>query len=155
MTSRRLLLALALVALVALPAMALPNFTGTWKMNSSKSDFGPMPPPSSAVSEVKHDEPNLSVHMKQSSDMGEFDTTSTYTTDGKECSNKFMDSTMKSTVKWDGNVLVIDSKGDFGGNEFTLKARWTLAEDGKTITINQHMVSPMGELDMKMVMEKQ
>ena len=38
----RRLFALAFVA-VALIAADKPNFTVTWKLNSAKSDFGPMP----------------------------------------------------------------------------------------------------------------
>jgi hypothetical protein len=62
---------------------------------------------------------------------------------------------MKSTGKWDGDALVITTKANYGGNDITLADKWTLSEDGKVLTINRHITSPMGELDQKIVLEKQ
>jgi hypothetical protein len=42
-------------------------------------------------------------------------TTSTYTTDGKECVNHMGENELKSTLKWDGDDLTVESKGSFGG----------------------------------------
>ena len=44
---RRLYLTFTLILLVGLAcaAQAKPNFTGDWKLNADKSDFGPLPPP--------------------------------------------------------------------------------------------------------------
>ena len=61
-----------------------------------------------------------------------------------------MDSEMKSTAKWDGDVLVIDSKMDMQGNAITITNRWTLSGDGKGLTVAMHFASPMGEGDIKM-----
>lgn len=152
---RRALTGLGLLLLLALPALAAPNFTGDWKMNASKSDFGPMPAPTSMSSKVTQEGDKLKVVAKQSSDQGDFEAELNYTTDGKECSNEIMGSTMKSVAKFDGNTLVIDSKGNFGGNDVTIGDKWTLSEDGKTLTMNRSFSSSMGDATMKIVMEKQ
>lgn len=146
---------LSLVFLLALPALAATNFSGSWKLNTSKSDFGPMPPPDSATMKVDHQDPKLTVVNKQSRDGNEFESTSNYTTDGKECTNEFRGNPRKSVLKWEGDVLVIESKGKFGDNEFTSTEKWALSADGKTLTISRHMASSMGEMDTKSVMEKQ
>ena len=141
--------------MTALTAAAKPNFTGDWKLNTSKSDFGQMPPPSSMSQKVVHDEPTLQVHTKQSSDMGDFEADAKYTTDGKECTNTFRDNPSVTVVNWDGDALGFDMKGKFGENEFTMKSKWTLSEDGKVLTMERHFSSSFGEGDQKLVLEKQ
>jgi len=146
----------AILALAALPALAKPDFTGDWKLNTSKSTFGDFPGPDSMTIKIAHAEPKLSTVSKQSGQMGEFEMKSDYTTDGKECTNKgFQDAPIKSTVKWDGDTLAIDSKGQFGDADFTMTQKWTLSDDGKTLTVAQHIASAMGELDQKLIFEKQ
>jgi hypothetical protein len=137
-------------------AQAKPNFSGTWKVNVAKSDFGAMPAPDSRTDKIAHEDPDLKVHVAQSGQMGEMTYDAAYTTDGKECANNVNGNVFKSTVKWDGNDLSVETKGTFSGNEFTAKDRWTLSEDGNTITIQRHLASPaLGETDQKVVFEKQ
>jgi hypothetical protein len=155
-TSRRFSLLLAVLALAALPALAKSNFSGDWKLNPSKSTFGQMPAPDSMTYKVAHDDPKLSTATKQSSQMGEFDMQAAYTTDGKESTNQgFGGGTNKSTAKWDGDTLVIETKGQFGDNEFTMTQKLTLSADGKTLTMIQAFKSAMGEGEQKLVFDKQ
>jgi hypothetical protein len=155
MTFKHCLAALAVLALAALPVLAKPNFSGEWKLNVSKSSFGQMPAPSGMTNTITHEEPKLTSHVKQSGEMGEFEFDSSYTTDGKECSNDMFGNPVKSTLKWDGDTLVIDAKGQFGGNDFTMQDKWTLSDDGKTLTIVRLFKSSMGEGEQKLVFEKQ
>jgi len=156
MACRRYFPVFAVLALAALPALAKPNFSGDWKLNASKSTFGQMPAPDSMTVKIAHDEPKLNIGTKQSSQMGDFDQQAAYTTDGKECTNSgFAGSTTKSTAKWDGDVLTIETKGQFGDNEFTMSEKWNLAADGKTLTVARAIKSAMGEFTMTMVLEKQ
>jgi hypothetical protein len=78
-----------------------------------------------------------------------------YTTDGKECVNHMGDNEIKSTLKWEGDDLVADSKGSFDGNDFTAKDRWSLSDGGKTMTVQRHISTAGGDFDMKLVFEKQ
>jgi hypothetical protein len=154
--SKRISGIFTILALAALPALARPNFTGDWKLNTAKSTFGPMPAPDSMTIKITHDDPKLSTASKQSGQMGEFEMKATYTTDGKESTNEgFQGSTMKSVVKWDGDALRFDTKGQFGDTEFTMTQTWTLSEDGKTLTSAQTFKSAMGEGQQKLVLEKQ
>jgi hypothetical protein len=155
MTFRRFAAALLLLAIAALPALAKPNFTGDWKLNPSRSEFGQMPAPSSMTMKIAHDDPKMTNHMKSVSDMGEFEADSKYTTDGKDCVNEIFNSQFKSVLKWEGDALLIESKGSFGDNEFSMSDKWTLSEDGKTLTIARTFKSAMGEGGQKLVLEKQ
>lgn len=135
---------------------AAPDLSGTWKLNTSKSDFGQFPPPSSMVMKVTHADPKLSFEVKMVSDMGEMQFTTKCTTDGVECRNQgFGGGETRDVAKWDGDMLVFESKGTFGDNAYTLKDKWTLSADGKVLTILRHWSSSMGEMDQKMTMEKQ
>jgi hypothetical protein len=141
--------------LFAAVAQAKPNFSGDWKMNPAKSDFGQMPAPTSMVQKITHNDPDLKVVSTSVRESGEFTNTATYTTDGKECINKGRMGESKSTLKWDGDTLVIETKADFQGNAVAITSKWTLSEDGKTLTVNTHFSSSMGEGDSKTVLEKQ
>lgn len=90
-----------------------------------------------------------------STDMGDMDFDSSYTTDGKESVNPFGPGETTSTLKWDGDTLIIDSKGSFGGGEFTMHDEWQLAEDGKSYTNKRTFTGEMGEMEQSIVMEKQ
>jgi len=154
--SKRSFAIFAILALAALPALAKPDFTGDWKLNTSKSTFGDVPGPDSMTIKVAHAEPKLDTVSKQSGQMGEIEMKGSYTTDGKECLNHMGgDNEIKTTLKWDGDDLVGDSKGSFDGNEFTAKDRWTLSDGGKTMTVTRHISAGGADFDMKFVFEKQ
>lgn len=132
-----------------------PNFTGTWKLNVAKSDFGPLPGPTSQTAVVQHSDPALTMNVSSETDQGKQQNTANYTTDGKEVTNKRGPTEVKSTAVWEGNNLVINSKLQFNGNDVTVKSVWSLSEDGSTLTQNVHLTSPMGEADQKMIFDKQ
>jgi len=145
---------LAVVGLAS--AQAKSDFSGKWKLDVSKSDFGQMPPPDSETQTITHNDPDLKVNVVSTGGpMGDLNFNLNYTTDGKECVNKMGDNEFKSTLGWDGDDLVIDTKGSFGGNDFTSKDRWNLSNGGKTLNITRHFSSAMGEGDVKEVFEKQ
>ncbi|HWR54494.1 MAG TPA: hypothetical protein VN428_25525 [Bryobacteraceae bacterium] len=146
--------ALAL-ALVALPALAKPNLTGEWKLNVSKSEFGPMPAPTSMTEKITHEDPKIVTAVKSSSERGDFEYELKYMIDGSESVNEIRGNPAKSIAKWDGDTLAIVTKASFNGNELTMSDKWNLSEDGKTLTVKRHMASSMGEGDVTYVFEKQ
>ena len=154
MRRRLVLLAVAMMLITGL-AMAKPGFTGDWKLNAAKSSFGEFPAPSSLTMKIGHEEPNLKVATAMAGDFGEFSWDAAYTTDGKECINKMRDNESKSTVKWDGDSLLIETRASFGGNDMTISDKWTLSADGKTLTIDRKFASSQGEMVQKMAMDKQ
>lgn len=143
------------VAFGLLQAQAKPDLSGNWKVNVGKSDFGPMPPPDTQSEKITHQDPDLKIAVASTGQMGDVNYDLHYTTDGKESTNTIMGNEMKGTCKWDGDALVIDSTGNFNGTDFTAKDRWTLSEDGKTLTQDRHISFAGGEGDMKIVLEKQ
>lgn len=152
---RAALCAFIALTLATATAVAKPNFTGDWKMVPSKSDFGPIPAPETMTSKIDHKDPQLSVNNTQTGQQGEMKTQMTYTTDGTESTNEIRGNPVKTVAKWDGEALKLDSKFNIQGNDVAIGDRWTLSEDGKTLTMNRHIESPQGALDLKIVYEKQ
>jgi hypothetical protein len=144
----------ALAAMLTLSAADTPNFTGDWKMNASKSDFGQMPPPDKFERKITHEGDKLTSVTTQAGQMGEFTNEAKYVIDGNEHVNKTRMGEVKSVLKWDGKVLVITSKLQFQGNDVTSVDRWSLSEDGKTLTSDSTFSSSMGEMTRKTVLEK-
>jgi hypothetical protein len=112
-----------------------PDFSGQWKLNINKSDFGQMPAPSSALMKIEHKEPGLKITRTIGTDDGKRTTETVYSTDGKDITVKLPGSNPgKSTAKWDGSALVIESMTSLNGEEFRVRWKWTLSKDGKTLT---------------------
>ena len=130
-----------------------PNFSGDWKMNATKSSFGPIPGPSSITRKVTHAEPSLAIVEEQQGDMGTQGTTRKYTTDGKDMTFESGGAVVRGTAVWEGNTLILTSIVDAIGATFT--DRMSLSEDGRTLTSAVHIASAQGELDLVVVFDKQ
>lgn len=134
---------------------ARPNLTGTWKLNVAKSDFGVLPGPDSQTNVIDHQEPVVKIKVTQEGAQGKQDYTITTATDGKESTNDVGGRQVKMSTAWEGNNLVSNAKLNFQDNEVIIKSTYVLSDDGKTLTVNAHLASAMGETDQKMVFEKQ
>jgi len=154
-TFRLFSLALLVLAFALLQAQAKSDFTGTWKANIGKSDFGPAPPPDSLVMKIAHEDPSLKANLARVGGSGDLTYDMVCTTDGKECVNHPAGNEFKTTLKWEGDDLIADTKGAWDGNDFTAKDHWKLADAGKTMTIQRHISTGGGDFEMKMVFEKQ
>jgi hypothetical protein len=136
---------------------AQPNFTGTWKLNISKSNFGQIPPPASQTDTIDHNEPSVKIVEDQKGGMmGDMNLTSALSTDGKETTSAGMGGApVTSTSHWDGIALVVDSKTSFQGSDIKIKDTYTLSSDGTTLTEVTHVESGMGNFDSTSVYDKQ
>ena len=157
MNLRNAVSVLALAGLAATLASAAdkPNFTGTWKMNPAKSDFGPIPPPDKLERTIKHDDPKMVVNTINVGMQGEMKSEAVYTTDGKDSINKTAGMEVKSVAAWDGDKLVIKAKREAQGMEITTVDTWTLSADGKVLTSSNALSTPQGDFKITTVMEKQ
>jgi hypothetical protein len=143
--------------LAASDAQAAANFSGEWKMNAAKSDFGPMgaQAPEVLTRSIKHNDPALEISTHQKGSAGEVNTQLKYTTDGKECVNKLPQGDAKGTAKWQGDNLIVAYVREAQGMEIKAKETWTLSDGGKVLTIVNHITVPQGEFDIKYVFDKQ
>jgi hypothetical protein len=134
-------------------AQSKPNFSGDWKMNIVKSDFGAAPAPDSMTRKIVHAEPALTIDEDQASPLGPQRTTRTYVTDGTESTFNVGGADVRTSAKWDGDVLVAVTTVDVAG--LVYNDRMTLSADGKTLTSLVTLTTPQGPIDITVVFEKQ
>jgi hypothetical protein len=132
-----------------------PNLSGTWKLNVSKSDFGPVPPPDSRTDTIVDTEPSITITSVRTGGMAAGTITQQLTTDGKETTWNAMGNDAKSIANWDGAALKVGTKTTMQGQDVQFANVYTLSADGKTLLETSHVNSAMGEIDMKMVFDKQ
>lgn len=133
------------------------DFSGTWKLNTSKSKLGvefSMAPKEIIIAQKDND---LNVEKHSSFQDQEFTTNDKFTLDGKECINQgWQDSQKKSTAVWseDKKSLKITSKLSIGdGGEMTIVEVYKM--DGSNMVLESSSTSSYGELIETMVYDKQ
>ena len=139
------------------------NFSGTWKLNESKSDLGPMA--QFATRAIKTDQKDDAISISRTApgfDGGDETTSETLSFDGKEIESTVLgNNKRKASAKWsdDGNTLSVKYvlNLDFNGQAFEVKGTetWTLSSDGKTLTVQTNAASPQGDITAKAVYDKQ
>jgi len=153
----RKIFAVTLLSVVAFAtqAMAATNFSGEWKLNLSKSDYGPVPAPEFMNRSIQQTDASIVIKTHQKGAQGEVRTEIKYTLDGKENTNMINGSPSKGTAKWDGDKLVVESTRDNQGMELKFKDTWSLSGGGKVLTINTKVSAQGQEFDLVIVLEKQ
>lgn len=137
-----------------LSAADKPNFSGQWKLNVDKSNFGPMPAPSSQTLKIEHTDPDVVTTTDQEGDQGKMSYTIKYKTDGSETANEVRGAQAKSVGKWEGEAIVVTTKLDFQGTEITLSNTMKLAPGGKNMNAVTKIQTPQGEFEQALVFDK-
>jgi len=150
-------LALITVAVAnVIPAADKPNFSGSWKMDLTKSDFGGAPPPDSFSRKIEHNEPVVILTDDQTSALGPEQAVRKYTTDGQETTYQWMGSDVKSAAHWEDNSLVIIGKVNAGGTDLIVTSTLTISADGKTLTERDKIAAAGNEVGaFKIVLVKE
>lgn len=131
------------------------DFSGSWKLNRSKSTLGDqfsMAPAEIVVAQKGND---LSVEKHSSFNGQDFTTNDKFTLDGKECVNAgWRDSQKKSTAVWtDKNTLKITTKVPMrDSGEMTITEVYKM--DGGNMVIETSASSSYGDFSEKMVYDK-
>lgn len=154
-----LVFALGLVA-----ASAKANFSGTWNLDKTKSEGLP-PAIKDQVLTVVQTGDKLSIESKMTLEEGDQTISDTYMLDGKpaDFTSKGpggMEGKGKRTAKWsaDGNGIEVSENIVYdtpnGPVTVEIARKWTLSQDGKTLTIDMNVTSPMGSQQIKRVLVK-
>ena len=134
-------------------AQSKPNFSGDWRMNVVKSDFGAVPAPDTMTRKIVHAEPALTIDEEQATPIGPQRTTRKYITDGTESTFQVEGADVRTSAKWDGNVLVAVTTVDIA--QLVYNDRMTLSADGTTLTSIVKLTTPQGPIDITVVFDKQ
>src|SRR5437867_12887479 len=160
---RRVLLT-AMVAAVIIPftvsAQGTPDFSRTWTLDTAKSDPAPQGRGGrgggggGGSMTIKQTGTELAV----TTEGRQGPQTMTYKLDGSESTNQVMGrggaQTVKSTAKWDGSSLVIETTREFQGTPITTKEVRRLDNGGKEMIIESTTQTPQGEQKRKTVYTK-
>ena len=134
-----------------------PDFTGDWKLNSTKSKLGTefsMAPGKIIIAQKGSD---LAVEKHSTFQDQEYTTNDKFTLDGKECVNQgWQDSQKKSTVVWAEDkkslkITTIMSIGDAG--DITIVEVYKM--DSSNMVLESSASSSYGDLVETMVYDKQ
>ena len=153
-------LLLALTTAVVLPfyarAQAKPDFSGTWTLDTAKSDPAPQGRGGGGAASVTIKQTGNELAVTSEGRQGP--QTMTYKLDGSESTNQVMGrggaQSVKSTAKWDGSSLVIETTRDFNGTSITTKEVRRLDSGGKEMHIEMTTQTPQGEQKRKVVYTK-
>jgi hypothetical protein len=141
----RILLSLIAASVLMAGADSKPDFSGMWVLDKEASDFGgPVP---DLKFEIRHRDPEFLMTQITAEERRTF----RMTTDGKECTNPFMDTEMKTRMWWDGADLRVESTV----GSIVMKDLLTLSADKRTLTAARQMISPDGERQIKIVLRQE
>ena len=120
----------------AAQAQTVPNLSGTWVLHRELSDLGGLDAltPQSRTDMWDHQEPKLTIKRTTTSEAGETTATLVYVIDGQPHKNMAGPTEITSKLHWDGATLVSLSTSPTPQGEVTITDRYTLSEDGKTLT---------------------
>jgi len=158
---RVLLFALATAVVLPFPARAQAKHdsSGTWTLDTAKSDPAPQGRGGGfggggGSVTIKQTGAELAV----TSEGRQGPQTMTYKLDGTESTNQVMGrggaQSVKSTAKWDGSSLVIQTTRDFNGMSITSKEVRRLDNGGKEMIVETTAQTPNGEQKRKTVYTK-
>jgi hypothetical protein len=115
-------------------AQAVPNLSGTWVLQVDQSDFGGIPGPTSRTDVIDHQEPRLTIKRTAAANGQETTTTLVYEINGQPFKNMVGASEVTSVLHWEGTTLVSVSTVQSPQGEVTITDRYSLSDDGKTLT---------------------
>jgi hypothetical protein len=151
----RSLLLLLTLFILTLNAADHPNFTGSWKMNAAKTDFGALPKPSQFDRKIDHKDPVIRMSVHQVSNMGERNVDLNLRTDGRETTNTSPTGEAKTTGQWNGRDLNLITTRQMEGGTVITRETWTLSPDGQTLVSITNMQTPRGIFTIRLVLDKQ
>ena len=138
-------------------AAETPNFSGIWKMDLEKSDFGPQTPPQTAEYVVRHVGATIAFNYTQDGKTTRVD----LTPDNQE---RITSSTAETAVwtrsYWADNVLVIESRerkrfGTQSNTGVSWTSRWSLAPDRQQLLIERRIHTPDGDIVQHVICDRQ
>lgn len=137
---------------VCLFAAGTPDLSGVWKAVPEKSKF-PGQAPSNYLMIIEQKDSKISGTVGATSQHGEERSSFVYNT-ARPNINSFRGLPMRTKASWEGNTLVVE--GHVGGaHPVDVHDKYTLSEDGKTLTYNSTANMNGHEMASTVVLEKQ
>lgn len=132
---------------------AHPSFTGRWTLDMKQSEFGTLPGarPLARTDTITHREPEVSHVLHIDNPTSRDTTVYRYRTTGEVTHSTVDGRDVQSVARWEGRVLVIDSKTRMMIFDVTLNDRWELSPNRDTLEMIRRVKSPLGASDQRLV----
>jgi hypothetical protein len=146
-----------MLALMVLSGSAVaadkPNFSGLWKMNAAKSNYGQLPAPEMFIRKIDHTEPSISIVEEQRGQGTTPESIRKMKTDGVPVVATINGAAVTLSSKWEGAALLAQTSIEAFGVMF--KDKMTLSVDGKEMTSVVQVDTAQGAIELKIVFERQ
>ena len=127
------------------------DFSGRWRMDKAKSDFGKAPVPDIVVRVVEQHDPTLNLHTVQTTGTKTSISDVTYSTNGAETTNVINGHDAISRTFWDGPALVVRTTVKLPSGDEDVEDRWELSPDKQTLTTTSRVRTAKGGADLVLV----
>ena len=136
---------------LAAAAQQMPNFSGKWVLDSSRSNVGK----TERVDEIEHKDPILEQSIAARVEGSEHTSKLSYTTDGRENANALPGGKlMKSRSHWDGKRLVIEARVEQAAGDVASREVWELSASQRVLTVTRVLRTPRQTISNKLVFNK-
>ncbi|MFN0170906.1 MAG: hypothetical protein ACKV22_31195 [Bryobacteraceae bacterium] len=126
------------------------DFTGSWKLNPSRSDVRALPEAPAIALEI---EQKAGVIHFKAADPLPVPMAWTYSATGKETRHKMGEAALSSVTKWEGTALLVTTIVS-GPQNYSRMERWKLSRDRRTLTVQTQIVRRTGESESTLVYER-
>jgi len=144
------LLLFALPAGLSQPPAAHTNFTGTWKLDNTHSDFGRFPGPARLIDNIVQSGSEIVINRDRDGEHVVIHVP----LDGSLRENKVRVGMVKTRAHWEGATLVIEYTGLKGKSGVKAEERWTLTPRKTTIKVIRNLIAAKGESQQTLTMVK-
>ena len=138
---RRILFAAALMFIVApnLRAQERPDFSGTWRLNLAKSDYGDLQGPESRTDVIEQHDGRISESVTAEGRRRRQQYTLSFATDGSETAlppdtRMGVVTILTVSARWRETALAVTQKLKFQGAVLVATDTYSLSDDGNTLT---------------------
>jgi hypothetical protein len=136
-----------------------PDFSGTWKVNLTKSQFSPAPAPSAETTTLTLSGDDLTIAFDSSDENGKQKYTHALKIGGPEVTFTTPSSSgplliLSSKAEWKDNSIIVTDKITYQGGAGWIVSTYTLSPDGKTLTKAFSASIEQGTFDMLAVYDK-
>ena len=156
MRSHKLVFLIAILCAIAAPGQNdTPNLSGIWRLDPQKGKHS-FPRPEEMRVKIDQHGDDITIALRVRQHGSEEIQTHHYRAGSDDNRNEMHGAPMKSSARWDGGAMVIDSVAKLAGGELHLNDRWTVSADGQTLTfVERHQLGDEPAAEETDVFEKQ